>query len=179
MTIIDEPQRPEPPLEGDEARTLLGFLEFLRATLEWKASGLGPDGLNATVGASAITLGGLLKHLALVEDYWFAVRLHGHDPHADWRGIDWTATPDWEWESAAADSPDELLARWQGAVARSRVLVADALAGGDLGQLAAQASGTGERPSLRWILVHMIEEYARHNGHADLVRESIDGLTGE
>ena len=179
MTIFDKQGRPEPPVDGDEIGTLLGFLDFQRATLEWKASGLDAAGLNATVGASSMTLGGLVKHLALVEDHWFGVRLHGREQDRYWRQVDWTATPDWEWESAASDSPDALLALWRDAVDRSRTLVAEALSSGDLSQLANQARRTGERPSLRWILVHMIEEYARHNGHADLLREAVDGLTGE
>lgn len=179
MTIFDEQGRPEPPVAGDEIGTLLGFLDFQRATLEWKASGLDAAGLNATVGASSMTLGGLVKHLALVEDHWFGVRLHGRAQDAYWDQVDWNTTPDWEWESAAVDSPDALLTLWRDAVARSRTLADEALASGDLGQLAKTARRTGECPNLRWILVHMIEEYARHNGHADLLRESVDGHTGE
>ena len=87
--------------------------------------------------------------------------------------------PDWEWHSAAADSAEHLDALWQDAVARSRSLTADALADGGLGRIAKRTWPDGSAPSLRWILVHMVEEYARHNGHADLIRESIDGLTGE
>jgi hypothetical protein len=93
--------------------------------------------------------------------------------------VDWKATPDWEWDSAAEDSPDELRALWQDAVARSRALVAEALETGGVDQLAKRSWPDGNTPSLRWILLHMIEEYARHNGHADLIRESIDGQTGE
>jgi hypothetical protein len=79
------------------------------------------------------------------------------------------------------DTPEELLALWQGAVARSRVRVAEAMAEGGLDRLATgiPSSWGPEPPSLRWILVHMIEEYARHNGHADLLRESVDGATGD
>jgi Protein of unknown function (DUF664) len=87
--------------------------------------------------------------------------------------------PDWDWHSAAADTPEQLLALWQAAVARSRSLVAEALAEGGLARLARRTWPDGSAPSLRWILVHLIEEYARHNGHADLLRESVDGLTGE
>jgi hypothetical protein len=121
----------------------------------------------------------MLKHLAWVEYYWFCWRLHGRDPGPPWNTVDWDADPDWEWHSAAGDTPEQLFALWQDAVARSRSLVAEALADGGLERLAQIAWPDGSAPSLRWILVHMIEEYARHNGHADLIRESVDGETGE
>jgi len=177
---IDDHGRPEPPVAGSEIDTLLGFLDYQRATLEWKCRGLDSAGLSARVGASTMTLGGLLKHMALVESGWFSRSLHGHEREAPWDAIDWEADPDWDFNSAASDSPEELLALWRRAVARSRELVAEALASGEgFDRLAVRAWPDGTRPSLRWIVVHMIEEYARHNGHADLLRESIDGETGE
>ncbi len=179
MTGLDEQGRPEPPLAGDEAATLLGFLDFQRATLAWKCSGLDAAGLAATVGVSSMTLGGILKHLAYVESSWCSQWLHGHDPVPPWDTVDWDADRDWEWHSAADDTPAQLLAGWQASVERSRALVAQALAAGDLGQLSVRRWPDGRSPSLRWILTHLIEEYARHNGHADLLRESVDGLTGE
>ncbi len=179
MTEFDEHGRLEPPLTADEITTLLGFLDYQRATLAWKCSGLDAAGLRATVGVSEITLGGLLKHLALVEDSWFSRWLHGHDRRPPWDGVDWEADPDWEWHSAADDSPEELFALWEDAVGRSRALVAEAFADGGLERVTRRTWPGGEAPSLRWILCHMIEEYARHNGHADLIRESVDGLTGE
>jgi uncharacterized damage-inducible protein DinB len=179
MTDLDEQGRPEPPLAGDEAATLLGFLEYQRATLAWKCSGLDAAGLRATVGVSSMTLGGMLKHLAYVESHWFSRSLHGRDRERPWDTVDWTADPDWEWHSAAEDTPEQLLALWQDAVSRSRSLATEALADGGLGRLARRTWPDGRAPSLRWILVHMIEEYARHNGHADLIRESLDGLVGE
>ena len=179
MTDLDEHGRPEPPLAADETATLLGYLDYQRATLAWKCGGLDAAGLRATVGASSMTLGGLLKHMALVEESWFSRRLHGRDWEPLWEAVDWQADPDWDWHSAAEDTPEELLALWQGAVARSRSLVAEALASGGLERLAKVVWADGRSPSLRWILCHMIEEYARHNGHADLLRESVDGQTGE
>jgi uncharacterized damage-inducible protein DinB len=179
MTVVDEHGRPEPPPAGDEVETLLGFLDYQRATLEWKTRGLDRAGLNATVGVSTMTLGGLLKHMALVEDIWFTNRLFGRAPVAPFDTVDWDADPDWDWHSAADDSPEELRALWQQAVARSRDRVAEALADGGLGRECERRWPTGESPTLRWVLVHMIEEYARHNGHADLLRESVDGETGE
>ncbi len=179
MTELDEQGRPEPPLAGDEAATLLGFLEFLRATMAWKCAGLDAAGLAATVGPSTMTLGGMLKHLAYVEFVWIGRRLHGQDQQPPWDTVDWAADPDWDWHSAADDSPEYLLGLWRGTVARSRSLIAEAIAGGGLDQLAATGWADGQRMSLRWILCHLIEEYARHDGHADLIRESVDGLTGE
>jgi len=179
MTTLDEQGRPEPPLAADEAATLLGFLDYQRATLAWKCGGLDAAGLRATVGASSMTLGGLLKHLAYVEESWFSQSLHGRDRQPPWDTVDWAADPDWDWHSAAGDSPAQLVALWQATVARSRSLVAEALADGGLGRLARRTWPDGRAPSLRWIVVHMIEEYARHNGHADLLRESVDGLSGE
>ena len=181
MTIHDEHGRPEPPMSADEVATLLGFLDFQRATLAWKCAGVDAAGLNARVGASSMTLGGLLKHLAYVEDLWVSRRLLGRPPEPPWDTVDWDADRDWDWHSAGDDGPEELMALWQDAVGRSRVLVADALAAGDLSQLASgmPEGWWPEPPSLRWILVHMVEEYSRHNGHADLLREAVDGATGE
>ena len=85
-----------------------------------------------------------------------------------------------DWTSASEDSPDQLYARWREAVSRSRALFADALADGGPGRQGTVASNPGvELPSLPYILLNMIEEYARHNGHADLIRESVDGLVGQ
>lgn len=179
MTDLDDHGRPEPPLTGDETATLLGFLDYQRATLAWKCAGLDAADLRSTVGASSMTLGGLLKHLAYVEDDWFSRWLHGADRQLPWDTVDWHTDPDWDWHSAAEDTPEQLLTLWQNAVARSRSLVTEALADGDLGRPATRTWPDGRAPSLRWILCHMIEEYARHNGHADLLRESVDGLTGE
>jgi uncharacterized damage-inducible protein DinB len=179
MTDLDEHGRPEPPLAGDEAATLLGFLDYQRATLAWKCEGLDAAGLAVTVGPSPMTLGGMLKHMACNEHAWFSRMLHVNDPQPPWNAVDWDADPDWDWHSAADDTPEQLHTLWQDTVARSRTLVAKALAEGGLDQPARRTWPDGRAPSLRWILCHMIEEYARHNGHADLLRESIDGLTGE
>jgi uncharacterized damage-inducible protein DinB len=179
MTTIDEQGRPEPPVAAGEISSVLGFLDYQRATLEWRCRGLDASGLRATTAASSMTLGGLLKHMAWVEQYWFSQRLHGNEPGSPWNEVDWTADPDWEWHSAAADTPEQLRTMWSRAVERSRELVAETLTVGSLDTLARRPWPNGESPSLRWIVLHMIEEYARHNGHADLLRESIDGETGE
>lgn len=170
---------PEPPLAGTEAAAVLGALERRRATLAWKCSGLDAEGLRATLGASAVTLGGLLKHLAHVEDSHFARLWLGTPVGPPWATVDWDATPDWDYRSAAEDTPEQLRALWRESVARSRAVVDEALRTGGLEKLGAFTTPSGERPNLRRILLDLVEEYARHAGHADLVRESVDGLTGE
>jgi hypothetical protein len=179
VTYLDDLGRPGPPIAGDETLTLLGSLERQRATFAWKTGGLDDPELRVTVGASAITLGALLKHLALVEDDYFSYRLLGRDPGAPWNTVDWDAHPGWDWESAADDSPEELYALWEDAVNRSRGSTAELLARGGPEQPVAFAGDDGQVPNLRRILIDLIEEYARHVGHADLIREYIDGLVGE
>lgn len=125
------------------------------------------------------TLLGALEHMALVEDHQFSVKLYGRDLPAPWDAVDWDADPDWEWRTAADDSPAELMSLWEESVGRSRVLVAEALADGGLDRPAGFTWPDGRTPSLRRLLIDMIEEYARHVGHADLIRESVDGLVGE
>lgn len=179
MTDLDEHGRPEPPLDGDESTAVVGFLEWQRATFRWKCTAVDADGLRATTAASAMTLGGLLKHMAYVEDHWFRQMLHDRGPFPPWDTVDWDADRDWDWHSAADDSPDELFAIWNAAVERSRALTDEAIADGRLGRAASKTWPDGRAPNLRWILLHMIEEYARHNGHADLLREAVDASTGE
>jgi hypothetical protein len=178
MPYLSERGRPEPPAAGDETATLLGSLDRQRATFAWKCGGLDAAGLRAMLAPSTVTLGGLLKHLALVEDHYFSVRLLGRAPAPPWDTVDWDADPDWEWRTAAEDSPEELYRLWEDAVARSRASTAEALADGGLDRLSVGGEWT-EPPSMRRILIDLIEEYARHVGHADLIRESIDGLVGE
>jgi Protein of unknown function (DUF664) len=168
-----------PPVAGDEISTLLGSLERQRATLAWKCGGLNAAGLRATVGASSVTLGGLLKHLALIEDHYFTTKLLGREMGAPWDKGDWDNDPDWEWHSAADDSPTELMTIWQDAVNRSRAAVAELMRTGGPEQPAGFTWPDGRTPSLRRVLVDLIEEYARHVGHADLIRESVDGVVGE
>jgi hypothetical protein len=126
-----------------------------------------------------MTLGGLLKHLALVEDDYFSVRLLGRRPQFPFDGVDWDADRDWEWHSAREDTPEQLMELWRSTVTRSRASIRAALAEGGLGGPARWVSPSGHTPSLRRLLIDIIEEYARHVGHADLIRESVDGLVGE
>ncbi|MEC3956582.1 DUF664 domain-containing protein [Nocardia sp. CDC153] len=169
----------EPPLAGSEAEHLVGALERLRATFRWKADGLDEAGLNARVGASALTLGGLLKHLSRAEDEMFGAKLSGERPSAPWDSVDWRADPDWDFTSAAADSPKELYALWDSTVARSRAKLDAALAAGGVDQFVHVSWPDGRHANLRRLLCDLIEEYGRHTGHADLLREAVDGRVGE
>ena len=168
----------EPPAAGTEAEQLLAALDRLRATFRYKADGLDAAGLDRRIGASTLTLGGLLKHLALIEDHQFGQKLTGVPLGLPWSQVDWDAEPDWEFRTAAGDSPLSLYGLWDAAVARSHQRVAEALAGGGLDQ-PVHASIDGEHTNLRRLVCDMIEEYGRHTGHADLIREAVDGRTGE
>jgi uncharacterized damage-inducible protein DinB len=184
---VSEPQafdpgtRVDPPLHGDEVATLRAFLTYHRDTLRWKCSGLTQQQLAHQLPPSDLTLGGIMKHIAIVESYWFEVTYSGgvylppYDP-VPWDEDDY----DWEFRTAKDDTPQELIALYDEAVRRADAVVDEALARGGLEQESARVGRrTGSTFTLRWILVHMIEEYSRHNGHADLIRESIDGQKGE
>lgn len=172
----DEYGRPEPPLSDGEVSTLLGFLDYQRGTMEWKCRGLTDEQLRAGLPSTAMTLGGMLMHLARVEDYWFAEVVVEGGKIDPWASMAWAA----EWQSAGQRTGDELRRLWADRVAASRQVVDVRLAAGESALAATHPAWDGQgRPSLRWVLVHMIEEYARHNGHADLLREALDGQTGE
>ncbi len=177
MTSIDTPW--EPPVAGTEAQHLVGAVDRLRATFRWKADGLDTAGLQTRIGASALTLGGLLKHLAAAEDYAFTVKLSGSPMDEQWADNGWDGDDDWEFSSAADDTPDQLYALWDGAVERSRARLDAALADGGLDQLVHVSWPDGRHASLRRLLCDLIEEYGRHTGHADLLREAVDGRVGE
>ncbi|MBA0052888.1 DinB family protein [Streptomyces sp. AJS327] len=174
MTMTPE-SRPMPPLSADERATLEGWLDFHRATLELKCVGLDDQqARTAAAEPSTMTLLGLVQHLAEMERFWFqrvfAVRdvpsLYGDDS-------------DEGFELVPGRGLDEALTTWRAEVEEAR----KAIAGAELDALGRFPSEEAEAvgapgASLRWILVHMIEEYARHNGHADLLRERVDGTTG-
>ena len=165
-------ERPLPPLNADERITLESWLDFHRATLAMKCEGLDDEqAASASVPPSGVTLTGLVQHMAEVERNWFRRVLAGeqappiYDPQADPRG------PDGGFELAQDATLRDALATWRVEIACAREhCAARTLA--DTGRFADQDV------NLRWIYVHMIEEYARHNGHADLLRERIDGTTG-
>ncbi|MDQ1680139.1 MAG: hypothetical protein QOI42_998, partial [Frankiaceae bacterium] len=125
---------------------------------------------------SSLTLAGLLKHLAYVEDTWVQERFLGRDLGQPWMSAPFQDDPDWEFHSAPDDDPDALRALYRDACRRTSEALRDAAAWDELAQ---RTLRDGTRVSLRWIVVHLIEETARHNGHADLIRESIDGRAGE
>jgi uncharacterized damage-inducible protein DinB len=172
MTDSDYPW--EPPLAGTEAEHLAGALDRLRTTFRWKADDLDADGLQTRIGASSLTLGGLLKHLARVEDDYFGARLSGAP-----RSAPWEDDSDWGFASSANDTPEQLYGLWDDAVERSRARLDAALAGGGLDQLVHVSGPDGRHASLRRLVCDMIEEYGRHTGHADLIREAVDGRVGE
>ena len=161
---------------GDEAETLLSTLDRIRSTFAWKCAGLDAAGMAARLGPSTVTLGGLLKHMALVEDLYFTSWLAGGDMPQAWHEYEGV---DWEWHSSSDDTPEDLLALWRNAVARSRVATAEALARDGLDALTRKPRHGNEILNLRRIIADLIEEYGRHTGHADLIRESVDGLVGE
>lgn len=169
----------EPPYSATAAVSLVAALDRQRTTFRWKADGLDTDGLNVSIGASSLTIGGLIKHLTRVEDVHFTWDVSGSAPSAPWRSVDWDATPDWDFESAAADTPEELYAGYDAAVARSRQILTDRLVQGDLEQLIAMGERAGVAFSLGRLVADMVEEYGRHTGHADLLREAVDGRVGE
>jgi uncharacterized damage-inducible protein DinB len=163
--------RTDPPFEADERTTLTAFLDFHRATLALKCEGLTDDQLRErTVPPSSLSLLGLVRHMAEVERNWFRPVLGGEEM----AGI---FSPDMDWEVAFRDAATadvgEAFRLWHAECDHARALVA----------AAPSLDVTGFRHSgyvsLRWVMTHMIEEYARHNGHADLIRERLDGSTGE
>jgi uncharacterized damage-inducible protein DinB len=177
---FDAESRVDPPLHGDEVAVLRSFLTYHRDTLRWKCSGLTQEQLAQALPPTDMTLGGIMKHLALVESYWFEVMYSGIDYMPPFDTVDVESDTEWEWRTARDDTPAELRALFDEAVRRADAVVEGALDHGGLEQESARTGRrTGETFTLRWILVHMIEEYSRHNGHADLIRQSIDGQTGE
>ncbi len=164
--MVDD-TRIEPPTTADERTILTTMLDWHRATLHMKCSGLTDEQLREhTVPTSAVTLLGLLRHLAGVERWWFQVVIAGVDAPAPYDTDGFTKLE----ESTGAQARAVLDEH----IDRSREITA-ARSLDDIGK----HPRTGEQFSLRWVLVHMIEEYSRHNGHADLIREAIDGEAGE
>jgi uncharacterized damage-inducible protein DinB len=165
-------ERRTPPTEADERPTLEGWLDFYRTTLAAKCDGLTNEQLRtASVPPSALTLQGLVQHMAEVERNWFRRVLNGervspiYDPDADPSG------PDGGFDSKDGVDFATARARWQEEIAQAQAGCANRA-------LAETSPFMGGHVTLRWIYNHMIAEYARHAGHADLIRERIDGATG-
>jgi Protein of unknown function (DUF664) len=170
----------EPPFNGDEAAAVFGALHRQRTTFRWKCADLDAAGLRATTAASKLTLGGLLKHLAVQEDYSFQVKILGAPMPEPWDLSVWeTQGDDWEFDSAAVDAPDKLYSLWDTAVSRSRSAFAEIADRGGLDSAAAITLPDGGPVNVRRIVMDLLEEYARHTGHADILREAIDGRVGE
>jgi uncharacterized damage-inducible protein DinB len=167
---------PPIPKQASERDTLVAFLDYYRELLIDKASGLSDEQLHTRLPPSTLTLGALINHAALVEDDWFTLDFAGQPLPEPWASAPFEDDRDWEFNTAHEVPTEELFARYRSAIARSRDVlgVVD-----DLGELSQRTGRDGEQWSMRWILVHMIEETARHCGHADFIRESIDGAVGD
>jgi len=168
--------RQDPPSSGPELLQLTGFLDFLRETVLLKTERLTREQLAQRLPPSSMTLAGLLYHLTNVEDWWFRVRFLGLPETEPWGSVDWEADPGWDFRVALELEPLQLRRGYREAVARSAAVVEQV---GDLNQLSVPAKPNGQCWDLRWVLLHMIEETARHAGHADLLREAADGAVGE
>jgi hypothetical protein len=168
--------RIDPEPEGSELTLLVQYLDFQRETVLAKTEGLAQAQMVQRNPPSALTLAGLLYHLALVEESWLEVRFSGLPEREPWGGVDWETDPDWEFRTAEGVDPEQLRERYREACARSRTVVS-AASGPD--QLSVRTLRDGRHFSLRWVLLHLIEETARHAGHADTLREAIDGAVGE
>lgn len=161
-------ERLEPPYAADEKTTLAAYLDYHRATLLRKVAGLTDEQAKTSPVPSGTSLFGLLSHLVTVERWWFAKVIGGLDVEFLWSEDD----PDADFRGPAGATLADLVAAYEEECARSRVI---------LGTADLETVVTGERAgrNVRYVVVHMIEETARHNGHADLLRELIDGATGE
>jgi hypothetical protein len=163
--------REPPPLVGDEREVLTAFLDWHRETLELKCGGVPPDRLSEkTIPPSDLSLHGLLRHLAGVERWWFRIQFASEDLPLLYYSDD---EPNQDFDDLDGDV-QTALAVWRQECQRSREIVAQAASLDETGI----RRSDGQPISLRRILVGMIAEYARHNGHADLLRERIDGATG-
>jgi len=165
----------EPSMSAGELEMLQFALERTRAQFAWKVAGLDTAGLRQLHPPSTMTLGGLIKHVARCEDNLTAAFVTGEPVDPWWRGAD----ADSAWSTAADDPPDELYALWRAAVERSRTAWARVLVDGGLDQPSKFATPSGEHPNMRRALIDLIEHYIRHTGHADLIREAVDGRVGE
>lgn len=170
MTQTPVDNRIELPHTGDERTLLCGFLDFLRGTIEFKCAGLSDaDAVRSVLPSQLNTAAGIVKHLRWVEHYWFEVALAGQPSRAPYTRED----PDADWRVEPGETISGLLADYAEQCTASRELVA----GLDLDH---EVVFRGDkRLSVRWVLIHMIEETGRHAGHLDVVRELLDGMTGE
>ncbi|NHC25233.1 DinB family protein [Nocardioides sp. IC4_145] len=174
---MDRDSRREAPIDGSELETLHGLLNYHRDTLRWKCSGLTDEQLQRSMEPTQMTLAGLVLHLTMVEAGWFNLSFAGGVSMPGWLQVADLQDPDWAWKHARDVTSEQLWAWFDEAVAVSDRVVAEAAASNE--GLATVGADPEEPVSMRWLLSHMVEEYARHNGHADLLREAIDGVTGD
>lgn len=169
--MTEPPTRTEPSRTGDERTQLTGFLDFLRQSVVWKASGLTDDQAHrALVPSPLTTIAGLVAHLTFVEQRWFEVVLAGRpDP---WRAA-LAADPDAEFRAARGKPVADLIREYERQCALSRDIL------GNFAFTDEVTTTKGEPLTVRWIVAHMVEETGRHAGHLDILRELTDGLTGE
>lgn len=161
--------RIEPPPAASERELLLSFLDLYRETILVKVSGLTEEQLRRPLVPSPTTLLGIVKHLGYVERSWFRIRFNGEDLPVPWTEQD----PDADFRIEPDETAESIVAFYRDQVARARAIAAGA-------RLDDRVKGKAKQPyTLRWILLHMIEETARHAGHADILREQTDGATGE
>jgi hypothetical protein len=170
-SVWEPDSRISPPRTGAESQLLSSFLDWHRATFELKCGGVPPERLaERSVPPSTLSLHGMVRHLAGVERWWFRIQFAGEDVPLLYYSDD---DPDQDFETLDGDI-GEAFAAWHAECQRSREIVAAAASLDQTGT----SLRTGEPFSLRWLMLHMIAEYARHNGQADLLRERIDGATG-
>lgn len=171
MSTVQSPPdvRVEPPPAGSERDLLTGFLELYRQTILHKTSGLTEKQVRRRLVPSATTLLGIVKHLGYVERSWFRIRFNAEDLPVPWTEDD----PDADFRIEPNETAESVFAFYREQIDRARAIAASA-------QLDDTVKGKARQPyTLRWILLHMIEETARHAGHADILREQTDGATGE
>lgn len=176
LNFLGRVGRTVPDLGGGQREVLGQYLDYQRATVLAKTEGLTREQLSRRHEPSSLTLGGLLYHLALVEESWMEVRFTGLPRREPWAGVDFAADPEWEFRTSAELEPEQLRQRYREACERSNQVAA---AASGLDQLSAVPLDDGKKFTLGWVLLHLLEETARHAGHADLIREAIDGSTGE
>ena len=165
---VDEQGRPEPPMAAEPVEMVSAFLDFLRATLLWKIEGLSDEELRRPMTPSGVSLLGIVKHSAYVERFWFRMVYRGEQVDIPWHEGD----PDADWRVKPGESTAAVVGLYRDETKRSRQIIA-----GEKWQT--RAARPENEQTLGWILTHMVEEVARHSGHADILRERIDGATGE
>ena len=165
--------------QGTDAEILCFALERVHQQFAWKTGGLNAEQLRRQHPPSTMTLAGLIKHLASVEDAWTAMA-HGRTPSLPWNAPDWDGGEDWDFHSALTDEPEELYALWYGVVERSLSGWREMIEGDGLDVTVTWSTFTGEPyvVNRRRLLVDLLEENLMHTGHADVLREAIDGLRG-